>query len=175
MSLKKNLVIGLSLLVLGFGVLGTVTLSRRPQESRLQFTRKNKTGALEVERVEILPQGVKAILKNTSAKTIDGIQLLVNGGHVQIDFLGADEESYQRVLPGDVYELFLSRNVIAQPLEIVVLAVTFDDHTSDGDSDLAQEILDTRRGFNRQVKRVKPLLEAALNSADADAISILDN
>lgn len=175
MSLKRTLVIGLSVLVLGFGVLGTVTLSGRPQESRLQFTRKNKTSALEVERVEILPQGVKVILKNTSTKTIDGIQLSVNGGHVQIDFLGADEESYQRVLPGDVYELFLSQHVIAQPLEIAVLAVTFDDHSSDGDSDLAQEILDTRRGFNRQIKRVRPLLETALNSPDADPIKVLDN
>jgi hypothetical protein len=174
MSLTKNLVIGLGVLALGFGVVGTVTLSRRSQEPRLQITKKNKTSALELERVEILPQGVKAILKNKSAKTIDGIQLLVNGGHVQIDFLGAAEESYQRVLPGGVYELFLSRHVIAQPLEIAVLAVTFNDHSSDGDLDLAQEILDTRRGFNRQVKRVRPLMEAALNSPDADAISILD-
>ena len=174
MSLTTKLAIGIVVLVMGFGVVGTVTLSRRSQQPRVQFTRKNETRALEVERVEVLPQGVKAILKNTSTKTIDGIQLLVNGGHVQIDFLGADEESYQRILPGAVYELFLARNVIDEPLEITVLAVTFNDESSDGNPDLAQEILDTRRGFNRHMKRIKPLLEAALNSPDADAISILD-
>src|SRR5439155_2827743 len=55
-----------------------------------------------------------------------------------------------------------------------VLAVTFTDKTSDGDANLIRQIMDNRRGFNKQMKRIRPLLEAALNSSDADSIRILD-
>ena len=147
---------------------------KKTQEGNQEFGRNDKTKALQVDKVEVLPDGVKVSFRNVSTKTIDGIQLSINRGYLQIDFVGAEEEDYQRLLPGAVYEQFLSPRALSQPLDISVLAVTFDDRTFDGDPRLARQILDVRRGVNKQLKRIKRLLDAALSSADADAIRVLD-
>lgn len=180
MRLRNKVIVVIPILLMAMGIFGSVSWSRRIQETKVQFNRNdkfsrdNKTKALQVEKVEVLTQSIKVSLKNVSTKTIDGIQLSINGGYLQIDFLGAYEENYQRLLPGAVYEQFLSPQDISQPLDIRVLAVTFDDKSSDGDPILAREIMDTRRGYNKQLKRVRPLVEAALSSPDGDSIGILD-
>ena len=164
-------------LTLAQGNQSNISLPQQPNEPEQvnqQFSRNDKTKALQVEKIEVLPQAVKVSLKNVSTKTIDGIQLSINGGYLQIDLVGAEEEDYQRLLPGAVYEQFLSPGALSQPLEISVLAVTFADQTIDGDPNLAQQIMDNRRGINKQLKHIRPLLEAAINSTNADPIRILD-
>lgn len=174
MRLRNKVIVVIPVLLMALGIFGTVSRSRRIQETQVRFSRNDKTKALQVEKVEVLPQAVKVSLKNVSTKTIDGIVLSINGGNLQVDFLGAEEEDYQRLLPGAIYEQFLSHRAITQPLDVIVLSVTFTDKTSDGDPILAQKITEARRGYNKQMKRMRPLLEAALNSPDGDSIRILD-
>lgn len=174
MRLRTKVVITLTVLVIAVGVFNTVSWSRRPQEVRLQTPGNEKTSALRIEKVEVLSDAVKVSLKNVSSKTINGIQLSINGGRLQIDLLGAEEVNYQKILPGGIYEQFLSRRTLSQPLEISVLAVTFEDGDSDGDPVLALQIIDMRRGVNKQLKRINSLLDAALRSSEVDPIKMLN-
>jgi hypothetical protein len=88
MRLRNKVIVVIPVLLMALGVFGTVSWSRRTQETQVQFNRNDKTKALQVEKVEVLPEAVKVSLKNVSTKTIDGIQLSINGGYLQIDFNG---------------------------------------------------------------------------------------
>jgi hypothetical protein len=94
---------------------------------------------------------------------------------VQIEFLDAYEPDRQRLLPGQTFEQMFPLLNPSEPFQISVLAVKFDDKSNDGDAQSVKEMLDVRPGFTKGMKRLKPLLEAALDSPEGDSPAIWIN
>src|SRR2546423_1497821 len=89
--------------------------------------------ALEVVSTERVEDRVKIALKNVSNKTINGYQLSVSGSRVQIEFLDADDPDQQALAPGEVYEDWFKLKSASADLEVIILAVVFEDGESEGD------------------------------------------
>ncbi len=142
--------------------------------SSAQVKRVSKTDALEVVGARVTKDFVKISLKNVSSKNVNGIQLSVNGGTLQIEFLDADEPDHQKLQPGAIYEESFPIKDSSEAVDVAILAVTFDDKTSAGKPSLANEIFETRLGVRKQLMRFSLLVADALNSPDADSIAILD-
>jgi hypothetical protein len=171
--------------VLGLGTLAStaplVRSSRQtqvlsaPQDSisRPKINRKSKTDVLQVVGTIVTGGFVKLSLKNVSNKSINGVQLAINGGILQIEFLDADRPENQRLLPGAIYEETFPFNGVT-PVEVAILAVTFDDKTSSGTTSLADQIFETRRGVKEVLTRFQSVLADARKSPDADSIVILE-
>jgi len=147
----------------------------QPVSSRGQIYRTSETDALEVISTSVLTNDfVKVSLKNVSNKNVNGIQLAINGGILQVEFLDATRPDDQRIPAGGIYEETFPFNG-AVTVEVAILAVTFDDNTSSGIPSLADEIFDTRRGVKQQLKRFESLLGEARKYPDADSIAVLDH
>ena len=172
MKAKVPITISIVLIVIAFG---TVSSSRR-QDKQSQPSAKSRTSAIEITKIEIRNDIDSAIvtMKNVSNKSINGMKLSYDKGSVQIDFLAAYEPDRQRLLPGATYQEMFPLTDPSDPFEVGVLAVTFDDKSSDGDAESVRGIVDARRGFAKEMKRLRPLLEAALDSPDGDSPVILD-
>jgi hypothetical protein len=123
--------------------------------------------------VNLANNRAKVSLRNISTKAIDGIQLSVDGSIFQIEFLDAEEPGQQKIQRGEAYEEWFPINNNGQPIEVAVLAVTFDDKTSDGDSSLANEIFQTRRGVKKELSDFRPFLLQALSSSSTDSFEIV--
>lgn len=180
---KVGISIGVTscVVVLGLGVLAwTVPLAQSQKDAlkaeeprRPKINRTSKTEALQVLSVSAINRFAKVSLKNVSTKNINGIQLAINGGILQIEFLDATAPERQKIAPGAIYEEMLPFDG-EEPVEVAILAVTFDDKTSDGRASLANKIFETRKGVKKQLLRFKPLLADALKSFDADSLIIFD-
>ena len=176
MRLRTRVIIVVSILLIMLCV-GTVLsgFSRRPQNTHVNFKSNSKTSAVEVEKIEVLNERIaKVTLKNASAKNIDGIKLSSNKGSVEIDFLPSWEADSQRLLPGATYAALFPLTGPLDPFEVTVDAVMFDDKSGDGDAERVKEFIHNRRGYNKELKRLKPLLDAALAGPDADSPGILE-
>lgn len=167
--------------VLGLGLLAwTVPLAQSQKDAlkaeepqRPKINRTSKTEALQVVSASAINRFARVSLKNVSNKNVNGIQLAINGGILQIEFLDADGAENQQIAPGAIYEEMFPFDG-NEPVEVAILAVTFDDKTSDGKASLANEIFETRRGVKQQLVRFKPLLATAIRSFDADSLIIFD-
>lgn len=133
---------------------------------------KAKTDTSAVEVVEkISGEGATKIrFRNTSNKSINALQISVNGSVFMVEFLDADEPK-RRVTPGGVYEEWFP---ITSPndIDVSVLAVVFEDRTGAGDARLVQEVLDTRQGVKKQLIRFGILLRQTQASANVDAAKL---
>ena len=166
--------------VLGLGIFAWTVPSAQSQEDalkvvepRAKINRTSKTEALQVISASVINRFAKVSLKNVSNKNVNGIQLAINGGILQIEFLDADGPENQKIAPGAIYEEMFPFDG-HEPVEVAILAVTFDDKTSDGRASLAKEIFETRKGVKKQLVRFKPLLADALKSFDADLLIVFD-
>jgi len=174
---KVTIVISILLIVMGFGTVFSRRMQVKPVQNKpVRFDKNSKTNAIEVSNVEIRNDigAIMVTLKNVSNKSINSIQLSSNKGSVRIELLDAYEPDRQKLLPGATYEQMFPLINPSEPFEVSVVSVMFDDKTSDGDPASAKEIIDSRRGFNKEMKRLKSLLEAALAAPDADSPAILD-
>jgi hypothetical protein len=168
-------------MVVGLGILAsTSSFVAMPKLSQSQgsnshpkINRTSKTDALELVSVSAVNGFANVALKNVSSKSINGIQLTINGGDLEIDFLGADRTENQRILPNAIYQPSIPFDG-GTPVEIAILAVTFDDGTSSGSPRLADEIFETRRGIKTQLTRFKDLLAEARKSSDVDSPDFLE-
>lgn len=168
---KFTIIVSILLLVMGFG---TVFSRRMQNKNSVKFTNKSKTNALEVANIRMTDDFAMVTLKNVTAKTVNGIYLSFSKGSLRIEFLDAGDADGQRLLPGATYEEMIPPPNPSEPLEVSVLAVAFEDKSGDGDPELVKEIFDSRRGYNKELKRIKPLLETALASPDGDSPAILE-
>src|SRR5205085_10935517 len=134
---------------------------------------QHKTQALAIVNTIISSDNVKVILQNVSDKNINGIQLAVNGARCQIEFLDADEPNHKVLAPKAIYEQWFPLNN-SRALEVTILAVTFEDKTSEGDPELITEIKETRQGARKQLMRLLLILNDTLNSLNADSSISLD-
>ena len=174
---KVTIIISILLIALGFGTVFSRRMQNKPVQNKPpKFDTRSKTNALEVTNIEIRNDAgfVNVTLKNVSTRNINGIQLESNNGSVRVEFLDVDEPDRQRLLPGQTFEQMFPLTNPSEPFQISVLAVTFDDKSNDGDAQSVKEMLNARRGFTKEMKRLKPLLEAALDSPEGDSPAILD-
>lgn len=183
----RRLGIGICLMVcvvvLGLGILASTSpLIQSPKEqkhelqlakNRPKINRTSKTDALEVVNTSVMNGFAKVALKNVSNKNVNGIQLAINGGILQIEFLDSNRPENQKLLPGAIYEDMFPFDGGLEPVEVAVLAVTFDDKSTSGKTSLANKIFETRRGVKEQLTRFKSLLAEARKSPDADSIVFL--
>jgi hypothetical protein len=132
----------------------------------------NKTQSFQVIRAVVNEGTVRISLKNGYRKAINGFTLSGGGtSGVQVDFTETDDV----IAPGEIYEyrdsvknLQSSSGSITNTLNLRVLAVVFEDGTGDGEKFAVDEIRDRRLGEKRQLSRLLPLINQALNSSDAD-------
>ena len=180
---KLGIILGATscVVVLGLGVLAWTVPSAQSQKDALKaeesrrpkINRRSKTEALEVVSASAVNRFAKVSLKNVSNKNVNGVQLAINGGILQIEFLDADAPENQKIAPGAIYEEVFPFDG-KEPVEVAILAVTFDDKSSDGRASLANQIFETRKGVKKQLVRFKPLLADALKSFDADSFTVFD-
>jgi hypothetical protein len=126
--------------------------------------------------IEIVDQihgenATKIRFRNASNKSINALQISVDGSVFMVEFLDADEPN-RKLKPGGIYEEWFS-TATHNDLDVSVLAVVFEDQTGVGDERMVEEVLETRRGVKKQLMRFGVELRAALASQNVDAM-ILD-
>jgi len=174
LSTKQRLFI-VSSVVLGTILLTASVLSsngRRSQHEVSLPTVKNKTSSLQVIDIEKLQTWFVTRVQNTSSKAITAYVMAVcDVPESATDYsIGPDS-----IEPGKVIEIITPVRALSdkctsattQP-SITILAVVFDDRSTEGEYEWAKGILDDRRGLKIQLKRINRLLREALVRADRD-------
>jgi hypothetical protein len=156
--------------VLGTGWMTRKGANRPPQQNsapRLQ----NRTRSFEVLQIKLEDRGVVLTLKNGYTKNITAFAVSVNRSSTQTDFLYSEGEDWSGIAPGAVHTINVGMERSSNPevaaqegINIRVLAVVFDDRTSDGDQKMAAEILDMREGSKIQLTRIIGLVDRELKS-----------
>ena len=133
---------------------------------------KVKTLSNVVEIVQKIPgEGAARIsFRNTSNKSINALQVSVNGSVFLIEFLDADEPK-RRLKPGGVYEEWFPTTA-PRSTDVSVVAVVFEDQTGAGDERLVEEVLETRRGVKKHLLRFGLLLKQTLDSPNVDSTTL---
>ena len=147
-----------------------VPMSIRSQQVIPQI--ENKIQALQV--VSIVPEGTDYILslKNISDKSINGYSLAM-GSRSTLD---ADLTTVGRVIaPGESFKeripaSNLQLSSASAPLQptITIMAVMFEDSTSDGNSSAIARHKARRAGAKGQLGNILPLIKATLNVPDSE-------
>ena len=147
---------------------------------------QNKTRAFEVTRarrnLDIDGAGPELSLRNGYDKNITAFAVSVNGLIGQIDFVYCDSEGEAGppIAPGAVStrgfgNVRRSVNTAAEPeYDIRVLAVVFDDKTSDGDEKAVASILYNRLRTKRLITGILDVLDGDLNSLLTVDENVLD-
>jgi hypothetical protein len=145
----------------------------------------NKTRAFEVVSQKRNGQHFLLNLKNGYSKNIIGYTVTQGADtptsaevSIEEDFIYGDKV----IAPGETYAVRIPISeqqssigkVSTQEQDINVLAVMFDDGTSDGDSKSITKTKDRRRGELIQLERILPLFQAILDLPDADIPEALD-
>lgn len=143
---------------------------------------QNKTRSFELIQARrnrsIDAAGPELSLRNGYDKNITAFAVSVNGLLVSPDFVYSENEDWRSIAPGAVYTSgfgYVVRSVnpafpVAAPkdFDINVLAVVFDDGSSDGDEKAAAGILYARLKSKRILTRIVDLLDGDLNSRAMD-------
>lgn len=124
----------------------------------------NKTSAFRVLAIKKISDNVFEITyKNEYSKTITGFEVSIGGMRVQTELiLGGDE--HQFIPPGNTSQEAYPAQEGLDRNGIQILAVVFDDGSSDGDIRYIKEITDYRLGMKTERQRVLPLLERVISS-----------
>lgn len=113
------------------------------------------------------------IFKNQYSKRITGFEISIAGTRVQTELiLGGDEQEF--IPPGSVYPKAYAAQAELYKYGIQILAVMFDDGSSDGDITYIKEIKDYRLGIKIERERVLSLLEPIINSKNQDTSTALE-
>ena len=153
----KALLFGLALLGLG------TTVYHRPGLQEPAVT--NETKALEVVSVLSTETGYELLLRNASAKSINGYSVVLkNGASVTVDLTVGE----RAIASGDQFTARLPPS--AKTMEPTIRYIIFDDGTGDGDIAGIAELLARRSGRQDQLERIVPLLRAAAASADIEQL-----
>lgn len=136
----------------------------------------NKTSSFEVFEIKAMGRDIRLKLKNSYERSIIDFKIglprpLGKSGTVT-DIVG-DPTVIQ---PGATIEYNFNlptspldtRNDVQREREVIILTVLFDDWTSDGDTEVAAEMVAHRLGERIQVSRILALLQVVLDLQDAD-------
>jgi hypothetical protein len=153
--MKKHVLL-IPLLSVALLALGILFSSRPKSEAGAQLpVVTNKTSAVEVVSLKpSSPTGYDVVLKNVSAKSINGYSV----GYDQGASVTNDRTSTSRPLiaPGAEFREWLSTT-----RTIVIRYVIFDDNSIDGDTVAAAELQERRLGVREQLERIVPLFREA--------------
>lgn len=137
---------------------------------------QNNTHSFELtqarQNLDVDGEGVELSLRNGYDKNITAWAVSVNGLLSTMDFVYSEGEDRIGIVPEAVYtSMFgyvrsVNHHAVAarQGLDINVLAVVFDDKSSDGDQKLVAGIFDWRRKSKQRLTRIVDLLNRDLNS-----------
>jgi len=130
----------------------------------------NRTNAFEVVKVEINSGRVRLTLKNNYNKTITAYAISAGNNSHSLHELASEN----LLTPGNTRDQDLRLPAGRNEGDITVLAVVFEDRTSDGDATAAKEINDYILGKSTQYDRIIPLLEKVLAARDNKMQSALE-
>jgi hypothetical protein len=140
------------------------------QETAVQPQIDNKTLAFQV--VNLTQQASEYVLsiKNISNKNVNGYSLASGGYSKDSDLTIGD----QVISPGEIAEVIIPKDASDTGPQIIrILAVFFEDHTDEGEPSAVKRIKDRRLGKKLQLKRILPLIKAALDTADSNPAAAL--
>lgn len=134
---------------------------------------QNKTRAFEVTRARRnldFDTGPELSLKNGYEKNITAFAVSVNGLIVMSDFAYSENEDHRTIAPGVVYtsgfgnvrRSINSATAAGEDFDIEILAVLFDDKSSDGDDKGVAFLRGNRRKSKRILTRIIDLLNERL-------------
>jgi hypothetical protein len=145
--------------------------SRTLEDTSGSLIVNNHTASFEVvsvdESTQIGKKGkrVSLTLRNKSAKNITAFALYAGGQTVKADFFPDGE-----VAPNGTHieRVFLptASSSISDKEKVSLMAVLFDDNTSEGNPKIIREIKEHRAGKIAQFARIVPLIKKALNAPD---------
>lgn len=150
---------------LAAGVLSSTYSKRLPQNTP-HVT--NKTQAFEVAGITENGSAVQLSLKNSYKKNIKAYTVSVGDMEMQEDFIYSDRV----ISSGEIYAVDVP--IPSSGSATKILAVVFEDRTSDGDANNAAEIRNRRSGEKMQMERIHALLaNSSVASNDNDALTSL--
>lgn len=190
---KKNVFkLVASLLVLGLAVLLSVTAwtsnffpsstpggqqsdarsQRREKLRTATIAIENRTSSLEVVSVDkFIDQGVIAmVLRNGYPRPVTGYKF---SHGISIDY--SERLNSKWIEPGGEIKEFLPLQLGLDTEGIKILAVIFDDESTDGDPQFVREIHERREGARTQHRRTLSLLKQAMKSGDLDLLTALSS
>jgi hypothetical protein len=138
---------------------------------------RNETASFQLVSQEKRGAFLVLTMRNVSAKGITAYS--VSG-----DPNGREDMDYaiggHVIKPGDIEEIEFSLSSLdkaysakGKKSQIRILAVVFDDHTSEGNPGVAAMIRENRLGKKIQLKRINRLIREALRSLDANSSNVL--
>jgi len=125
----------------------------------------NKTPFTIIDLHQLDARNIRITFRNDYEKSITGFQVSVGVGRVQTD-LAVGGDTF--ILPKDTYQGVYAIQDMTNSQGITVLAVVFEDGSTDGDPEAIDEIEYYRLGVRTQRERVLGLLRKALKSEDSD-------
>jgi len=180
LSTKQRLFV-VSSVVLGTVLLSSALLSparaRRQKEISLPIV-KNETKCLQFVSLEKIGPRFVTRMQNTCNRAITAYVMAVcDAPESATDYsIGPDS-----IEPGKIVEITTPLRAFsdkctsqaAQP-SLTMLAVVFDDRSTEGDYGWAKSILDDRRGHKIQLKRINRLLREAAQWSDRDTPAAIE-
>lgn len=125
---------------------------------------RNRTSMFNIAQIKKVSDNMFEITyKNDYSKTITGFEVSVGGMRVQTELiLGGDELEF--ISPGKTFQKAYAAQEGLDLDGMQILAVVFDDGSSDGDIRYIKEITDYRLGMKTERQRVLALLEQVITS-----------
>jgi hypothetical protein len=178
------------LFIVSSGIVGTIMLSvsmsvlssgagGRPAQQQRDSLPLVKSHAESLQFISTERTDFELItrIRNTSAKSITAYTVSLCG----VPLFAADYTiGDNSIAPGNVLEIKMPIQAVSdkcgnatQPI-ITILAVVFDDRSSEGEFRWVKGILDNRRGEKIQLRRINRILTKAANWADGDKPAGID-
>jgi len=133
----------------------------------------NKTSAFSILEIKKISDNLFEITyKNNYSKTITGFEVSIGGMRIQTELiLGGDEQQF--ISSGNTFQKAYAAQEGLDRDGIQILAVVFDDGSSDGDTRYIKEITDYRLGMKTERQRVLALLEQVITFKNQDISTAL--
>jgi hypothetical protein len=151
-----------TVLSLSFLALGLISYRSVKPQTQSAVT---KTAAIEVVSLSESDGGSDLLLRNQSSKNINGYSITFDGGGSRIVDLSVGTRV---IAPNQQFMVHLPP--AAQAKRPVVMYVTFEDGTGDGDPAGLVTFQDRRAGRSAQLQRIIPLLNSAVASGDFEQL-----
>lgn len=118
----------------------------------------NHTSAFNIAEIRKVSDAfLEIIFKNEYDKSVTGFEVSIGGMRIQTELiLGGDEQQF--ISPGSTFQKAYDAQSGLDRYGVQVLAVIFDDGSSDGDITAIKEITDYRLGMKTERERVLTLL-----------------
>lgn len=151
----------------------TVEESLRQKQERLRGAElriKNLTHGLTVVKLEkdVDQDLIRVILRNDYPKTITAYEVAVGSGTIQSQCITEETDDRTPIHPGDIREEVYPLQDDVDSLGIRVLAVIFEDRSSDGELQYVQEMQDYRHGLILGIRHSLELLNETIRAPKAE-------